>query len=131
MVDIGNGGLRDFHEAAETDFQPFWWKCKKSRETAISTFPGGIFADIKGGRTSGHHDRPVTPSSEVLAQSLSGQCQACHLISLPPTIHKGFADLLRAECVRDGGNGGLTAAWGVCADSRSIFLIGGNPWHQR
>jgi hypothetical protein len=44
---------------------PMRWKCKKPREPAIPRFPGGIFADIKGGRTSGHHDRQVTPSSEV------------------------------------------------------------------
>jgi hypothetical protein len=39
MVDIGNGVFCDFHEAAENHFQPMWWKCKKSRETAISRFP--------------------------------------------------------------------------------------------
>src|ERR1700720_3357320 len=25
---------------------------------------------------------------------------------------------------------GLTAGWGVCADSRSLLLIGESPWHQ-
>jgi hypothetical protein len=34
----GNGGFRDFHEAAENDFQPVWWKCKKSREAATCRF---------------------------------------------------------------------------------------------
>jgi hypothetical protein len=35
---------------------------RESRHFQISK---AIFADIRGGRTSGHHDQPVTPSSEV------------------------------------------------------------------
>jgi hypothetical protein len=68
MVDIGNGGFPDFHEAAGSHFQLMWWTCEKPREAAISTFPGGIFADIKRSRTSGHHDRPVTSRARSLAQ---------------------------------------------------------------
>jgi hypothetical protein len=39
MVDIGNGGFRDFCEAAENDFQLVWRKWQKSREADISRFP--------------------------------------------------------------------------------------------
>ena len=35
----GNGGNTDFHEAAESHFQPICWRWEKSRETAISRFP--------------------------------------------------------------------------------------------
>jgi hypothetical protein len=38
MVDTGIGGFRDFHEAVGSHFQPAWWKCRKSREAAISRF---------------------------------------------------------------------------------------------
>src|SRR5437762_3101218 len=35
MVEGRNGGLPDFHGAAENHFQPMWWKCRKFKEAAI------------------------------------------------------------------------------------------------
>jgi hypothetical protein len=65
MVDIGNGGFRDFHEAVGSHFQTDVVEMQRFRESRHFQISKAIFADIRGGRTSGHHDQPVTPSSEV------------------------------------------------------------------
>jgi hypothetical protein len=71
MVDVGNGGFRDFHIPAGNDFRPMWWKCKKSREAAISTFPG-VFS--RTSKAAGRVDITTNRSpsrARSLAQSLS------------------------------------------------------------
>jgi len=61
----GNGGFRDLQEAAENDFQPGWWKCKKSREAAISRSPRSFPRIWSEERQVNIADRPFTPSIEI------------------------------------------------------------------
>jgi hypothetical protein len=68
MWKFGNGGIPDFHEAAENHFQPFWWKCKKPRETAISTFPGIFSRTLKA---AGRVDITTDPVNPPRAKSLA------------------------------------------------------------
>jgi hypothetical protein len=58
MVDVGNDGFPDFHEAAGNDFQLMWRTCKKSREAAISRFPRPFSVEMKAHRD----DKPHRPA---------------------------------------------------------------------
>jgi hypothetical protein len=77
-----------------------------------------ISTDMERGAIGEHHDLPLIRRAEVLrpVSRLVGTRMSLDCGSLPPASPKCFADGLRAECVRDGGNGVLTGDRGLCAD---------------
>ena len=78
MVDIGNGGFRDFHDNAENHFQLKWWKCKKSRAAAISTFPRSFPRTWRRERAGWTWRRPVTLFLPTIPKGSSGRA-SCRL----------------------------------------------------
>jgi hypothetical protein len=112
MVDIGNGGLRNFHEAAENDFQPMWWKCRKSREAAISTFPGSFPRTRRQVEIREHRDPPVTPR-RCLTVVEPGM--PIDVAASPPSPEASRTDLV-PNASETAVTAGLTADRGVCVD---------------